>query len=181
MLHCFTSHTNTNAKDYSIRNAWYVLWQNVLGTDAMNTDCDYSAAYVTLFTDTVRENPPPVNMRIIDRFSSSCFKLKRSMYIRSIRADWQGFSVLVCPHAGGVGLCEYVIHLRLIDYIAISGTTERNVLEYVHEHFLYPCAINSKGRYNVPSNPNEGNRVRVAKRFLLGGKKSTAGVIGHWS
>ncbi len=88
----------------------------------------------------------------------------------------------VCPHAGGVGLCEYVIHLRrvfssknrcgdadaawrpsgsLIDYIAVSGTMERNVLEYVdhlHEHFLYPCSINQKGRYDVPSNPVEGYR-----------------------
>lgn len=90
------------------------------------------------------------------------------------------FGVPVCPHAGGVGLCEYVIHLRygpwsprslysaqiclptsLIDYIAVSGTMERNVLEFVdhlHEHFLYPCSINSKGRYNVPSNPEEGYR-----------------------
>ena len=88
------------------------------------------------------------------------------------------FGVPVCPHAGGVGLCEYVIHLRrvfyfkrcrdaevssgsLIDYIAVSGTMERNVLEYVdhlHEHFLYPCSINQKGRYNVPSNPVEGYR-----------------------
>ncbi|KAH8993845.1 enolase C-terminal domain-like protein [Lactarius hatsudake] len=71
------------------------------------------------------------------------------------------FGVPVCPHAGGVGLCEYVIHLSLIDYIAVSGTMERNVLEYVdhlHEHFLYPCSVNQKGRYNVPSNPVEGYR-----------------------
>lgn len=90
------------------------------------------------------------------------------------------FGVPVCPHAGGVGLCEYVIHLRygslpllrrrghilisfpsLIDYIAVSGTMERNVLEFVdhlHEHFRYPCSISSKGRYNVPLNPAEGYR-----------------------
>jgi L-fuconate dehydratase len=97
------------------------------------------------------------------------------------------FGVPVCPHAGGVGLCEYVIHLRwgitsrslstetlaevfwqlpgsLIDYIAVSGTMERNVLEYVdhlHEHFLYPCSINERGRYNVPNNPVEGYRLRL--------------------
>lgn len=49
----------------------------------------------------------------------------------------------------------------LIDYIAISGTMERNVLEFVdhlHEHFLYPCSINKNGRYNVPSNAKEGYR-----------------------
>lgn len=49
----------------------------------------------------------------------------------------------------------------LIDYIAVSGTMERNVLEYVdhlHEHFVTPCSINAQGRYNVPMNPNEGYR-----------------------
>ncbi|OJT08408.1 L-galactonate dehydratase [Trametes pubescens] len=74
------------------------------------------------------------------------------------------FGVPVCPHAGGVGLCEYVIHLSLIDYIAISGTMERNVLEFVdhlHEHFLYPCSINKNGRYNVPSNAKEGYSIEV--------------------
>ncbi|KAN0084163.1 Enolase C-terminal domain-like protein [Tylopilus felleus] len=72
------------------------------------------------------------------------------------------FGVPVCPHAGGVGLCEYAIHLSLIDYIAVSGTMERNVLEFVdhlHEHFLYPCSINSRGRYNVPSSPAEGYSI----------------------
>ncbi|KAI0822900.1 enolase C-terminal domain-like protein [Trametes gibbosa] len=74
------------------------------------------------------------------------------------------FGVPVCPHAGGVGLCEYVIHLSLIDYIAVSGTMERNVLEFVdhlHEHFLYPCSINQNGRYNVPSNANEGYSIEI--------------------
>ena len=49
----------------------------------------------------------------------------------------------------------------LIDYICISGTMERNVLEYVdhlHEHFVTPCSVNNKGRYNVPTNPKEGYR-----------------------
>lgn len=74
------------------------------------------------------------------------------------------FGITVCPHAGGVGLCEYVIHLSLIDYIAISGSMERNVLEFVdhlHEHFVTPCSINENGRYNVPSNPTEGYRYVV--------------------
>lgn len=53
------------------------------------------------------------------------------------------------------------VWLSLIDYIAVSGTMERNVLEYVdhlHEHFVNPCSINVNGRYNVPNNPNEGYR-----------------------
>ncbi|GAA5987792.1 hypothetical protein JCM5350_005365 [Sporobolomyces pararoseus] len=67
--------------------------------------------------------------------------------------------VPVCPHAGGVGLCEMVIHLSIIDYLCVSGSYNRNVLEFVdhlHEHFLYPCSINSHGYYNVPLNPEEG-------------------------
>ena len=52
----------------------------------------------------------------------------------------------------------------LIDYISVSGTMERNVLEFVdhlHEHFVTPCSINAQGRYNVPLNPNEGYRQVV--------------------
>lgn len=47
------------------------------------------------------------------------------------------FGKPVCPHAGGVGLCEYVIHLSLIDYIAVSGDMTRNVLEFVE----YVCLL----------------------------------------
>ncbi|HWT17999.1 MAG TPA: L-fuconate dehydratase [Variovorax sp.] len=50
----------------------------------------------------------------------------------------------VCPHAGGVGLCEYVQHLSMIDYLCISGTREGRVIEYVdhlHEHFAEPCVV----------------------------------------
>ncbi|KIM19361.1 hypothetical protein M408DRAFT_235207 [Serendipita vermifera MAFF 305830] len=74
------------------------------------------------------------------------------------------FGVPVTPHAGGVGLCEYVIHLSLIDYIAVSGSIDRNVLEYVdhlHEHFVYPCSINAQGHYNVPSDAKEGYSIEM--------------------
>ncbi|KLO13722.1 enolase C-terminal domain-like protein [Schizopora paradoxa] len=79
------------------------------------------------------------------------------------------FGIPVCPHAGGVGLCEYVIHLSLIDYIAISGSMERNVLEFVdhlHEHFITPCSINAQGRYNAPSNENEGYSIEMKKQSI---------------
>ncbi|MFA7638557.1 MAG: L-fuconate dehydratase [Parvibaculum sp.] len=65
------------------------------------------------------------------------------------------FEKPVCPHAGGVGLCEYVQHLSMIDYLAISGTDEGRVAEYVdhlHEHFVTPC-IMKDGRYMPPSEP----------------------------
>ena len=54
------------------------------------------------------------------------------------------FGVPVCPHAGGVGLCEYVQHISLFDYICVSASLENRVLEYVdhlHEHFIDPVVI----------------------------------------
>jgi len=63
--------------------------------------------------------------------------------------------VPVCPHAGGVGLCEYVQHISLFDYIAVSGSLEGRILEYVdhlHEHFEHPVVIRN-GRYQVPTAP----------------------------
>jgi len=62
------------------------------------------------------------------------------------------FDIPVCPHAGGVGLCEYVQHLSMIDYIAISGTTDKRIIEYVdhlHEHFIEPVVIKN-GAYMPP-------------------------------
>ncbi len=65
------------------------------------------------------------------------------------------FGVPVCPHAGGVGLCEYVQHLQMWDYVCASGTMENRLVEYVdhlHEHFLDPCVIQN-GRYQTPRQP----------------------------
>ncbi len=65
------------------------------------------------------------------------------------------YELPVWPHAGGVGLCEYVQHLSMIDYIAISGTKEGRVIEYVdhlHEHFKDPCRIENAA-YKPPSLP----------------------------
>jgi len=65
------------------------------------------------------------------------------------------FGVVVCPHAGGVGLCEYVQHLSMFDFLRISTSMEDRVIEFVdhlHEHFLEPVVIR-KGRYMVPQKP----------------------------
>jgi len=65
------------------------------------------------------------------------------------------FDIPVCPHAGGVGLCEYVQHLSMIDFIAISGTMENRIIEYVdhlHEHFIEPVVIQN-GAYMPPKLP----------------------------
>src|SRR3989440_1785893 len=65
------------------------------------------------------------------------------------------FGVPVCPHAGGVGLCEYVQHLSLFDYIAVSTSLENRIVEYVdhlHEHFVFPVVMKS-GCYVPPLDP----------------------------
>lgn len=65
------------------------------------------------------------------------------------------FGVPVCPHAGGVGLCEIVQHMSLFDYVAVSGSLEDRVLEYVdhlHEHFVHPVRMRA-GRYMPPEAP----------------------------
>jgi len=62
------------------------------------------------------------------------------------------FGVVVCPHAGGVGLCEYVQHLSMFDYLRVSKSMEDRVIEYVdhlHEHFVTPVVIRN-GRYMPP-------------------------------
>ena len=65
------------------------------------------------------------------------------------------FGVPVCPHGGGVGLCEHIQHLAIFDYVAVSGSLENHWTEYVnhlHEHFQDPVVIEN-GRYRVPTSP----------------------------
>lgn len=74
------------------------------------------------------------------------------------------FGVPVCPHAGGVGLCEYVNHLVMIDYICISGSLENRVAEFVshlHEHFENPSVVRN-GHYTVPEAPGYGITMKRA-------------------
>ena len=71
------------------------------------------------------------------------------------------FGVPVCPHAGGVGLCEMVQHLAMFDFVAVSGTTDDRWIEYVdhlHEHFTDPAVV-SGGRYRAPLGPGNGARL----------------------
>jgi L-fuconate dehydratase len=65
------------------------------------------------------------------------------------------FGIPVCPHAGGVGLCEYVQHLSIFDYVAVSGSLDGRRIEYVdhlHEHFVDPVTIRN-GHYMPPTAP----------------------------
>jgi L-fuconate dehydratase len=85
------------------------------------------------------------------------------------------FGLPVCPHAGGVGLCEMVQHLSIWDYVACSGSTENRVVEYVdhlHEHFVDPVRITS-GRYACPTLPGysvEMHPQSLADHTYPGGK-----------
>jgi L-fuconate dehydratase len=74
------------------------------------------------------------------------------------------FGVPVCPHAGGVGLCELVQHLSMFDFIAVSGTQEGRWVEFVdhlHEHFVEPARVVG-GRYVAPSLPGSGAEMLAA-------------------
>jgi L-fuconate dehydratase len=84
------------------------------------------------------------------------------------------YGVPVCPHAGGVGLCELVQHLSMFDLVALSGTTDDRVIEYVdhlHEHFIDPVVIR-EGRYSAPTAPGFSAAMRpesIAQYTFPGG------------
>jgi L-fuconate dehydratase len=72
------------------------------------------------------------------------------------------FGVPVCPHAGGVGLCEYAQHISMFDYVAVGGSLENRVCEFVdhlHEHFVDPVRVKG-GRYLAPEAPGYSIEIR---------------------
>ena len=74
------------------------------------------------------------------------------------------FGVPVCPHSGGVGLCEYTQHLSIFNYVAVSPSLENTVLEYadhLHEHFLDPVLMRA-GRYLAPEAPGYSAEIHAA-------------------
>jgi L-fuconate dehydratase len=74
------------------------------------------------------------------------------------------FGIPVCPHAGGVGLCEYVQHLSIFDYIAVSASLENRIIEYVdhlHEHFVNPVHVKGD-RYMAPTAPGYSIEIKSA-------------------
>jgi L-fuconate dehydratase len=85
------------------------------------------------------------------------------------------FGIPVCPHAGGVGLCELVQHLSMFDYVAVTGSMDNRVIEYVdhlHEHFVDPVVI-ERGRYVAPSAPGfsaEMHAKSIAAHSFPGGE-----------
>jgi len=84
----------------------------------------------------------------------------------------------VCPHAGGVGLCEYVQHLSMIDYLCFAATTDGRIAEYVdhmHEHFVHPCVV-KHAAYQAPTEPGFSIEMKPATltRFLHPSARASA-------
>jgi L-fuconate dehydratase len=89
------------------------------------------------------------------------------------------FGIPVCPHAGGVGLCEYVQHLAIFDYIAVSASLEDRIVEWVdhlHEHFRDPAVV-SQGHYRAPLAPGYSIEMlpESLDRFEFPGGEAWAG------
>ena len=71
-------------------------------------------------------------------------------------------SVPVCPHAGGVGLCEMVQHLQMWDFVSLSGTTDKRIIEFVdqqHDQFINPVEIRN-ARYIAPNAPGYSTELK---------------------
>src|SRR6185369_208748 len=76
------------------------------------------------------------------------------------------FGVPVCPHAGGVGLCELVQHLSMFDFLCVSARMDDRVTEFVdhlHDHFVDPCVIR-RARYIAPTAPGYSSEIKQASR-----------------
>jgi L-fuconate dehydratase len=151
------------------------------GSDAMNPSPDYSAAALVMRTDdpgglaghAIRvATGEHVSNRVVFKQLLQAGAID-VMQIDACRVAGVNenlanlllaakFGVPVCPHAGGVGLCEMVQHLSMFDYVALSGTMDGRRIEWIdhlHEHFVTPARI-SRGRYLAPSAPGGGAEFR---------------------
>jgi L-fuconate dehydratase len=91
------------------------------------------------------------------------------------------FGIPVCPHAGGVGLCEYVQHESIFDYICVSGSLDGRITEFVdhlHEHFIDPCVV-KRGRYQTPTAPGTSITMKPSSlaEFTYPGGKTWRGIL----
>ena len=91
----------------------------------------------------------------IDACQLDCCRLGGINEVLAVLLLAAKFGVPVCPHAGGVGLCEYAQHISIFDYVAVGASLDERVCEYVdhlHEHFVDPVRV-ARGRYLVPTMP----------------------------
>ena len=119
----------------------------------------------TVATETVKAEDRPVTAEEARAVVDAC-RLAGVNEVLAVLLLAAKFGVPVCPHAGGVGLCEYVQHVSIFDYVAVSGSLENRMLEYVdhlHEHFEDPVVIR-KGRYVVPQTPGYSISMKPESR-----------------
>ena len=109
--------------------------------DLDKTDNPYSSPQVD-----INESAPPSS-------EETSYGSPRQLKVIAIMLLASKFKVPVCPHAGGVGLCNYIQHLSAFDYIAVAPTLENVVLEYsdhLHDHFIDRLRVEN-ARYRLPT------------------------------
>jgi L-fuconate dehydratase len=102
----------------------------------------------------------------IDACQLDCCRLGGVNEVLAVLLLAAKFGVPVCPHAGGVGLCEYAQHISMFDYVAVSASLDDRVCEFVdhlHEHFVDPVRV-TRGRYRVPLKP--GFSIEIKQESL---------------
>jgi L-fuconate dehydratase len=103
-----------------------------------------------------------LQLEAIDVCQVDCCRLGGVNEVLAVLLLAAKFGVPVCPHAGGVGLCEYAQHVSMLDYVAIGASLEDRVCEFVdhlHEHFVDPVRVVG-GRYQVPTSPGYSIEIR---------------------
>jgi L-fuconate dehydratase len=103
-----------------------------------------------------------LQLEAIDFCQVDCCRLAGVNEVLAVLLLAAKFGVPVCPHAGGVGLCEYAQHISMVDYVAIGASLENRVCEFVdhlHEHFVDPVRV-AGGRYLAPTRPGYSIELR---------------------
>jgi L-fuconate dehydratase len=103
-----------------------------------------------------------LQLEAIDFCQVDCCRLGGVNEVLAVLLLAAKFGVPICPHAGGVGLCEYAQHISMFDYIAVGGSLENRVCEFVdhlHEHFVDPVRV-VRGRYIAPTSPGYSIALR---------------------
>ncbi|MFL5926826.1 MAG: enolase C-terminal domain-like protein [Gaiellaceae bacterium] len=102
--------------------------------------------------------------RAIDVCQLDCCRLGGVNEVLAVVLLAAKFGVPICPHAGGVGLCEYAQHISMFDYVAVGASMEDRVCEFVdhlHEHFVDPVRV-ERGRYRAPEAPGYSIEIKPA-------------------
>jgi L-fuconate dehydratase len=103
-----------------------------------------------------------LQLQAIDVCQVDCCRLGGVNEVLAVLLLAAKFGVPVCPHAGGVGLCEYAQHLSMFDYVAVGASLDDRVCEFVdhlHEHFVEPVQVTG-GHYVAPTAPGCSVEIR---------------------